>query len=287
MKVCKRCKVINTNDVSHCVNCGGTEFVAPEEIACPNCGGINIHSFDYCIHCGHELPHGAAIQGQVSPVPPATDDNHVSVPADLQNALPHVYADLHDSTPPETAKCPTCGALVPIHAIYCQSCGTAVANLHQHRVVLRKICPHCGKPNAMDEALCSYCFYSLAKAETQEMQLVHDTRHISDDVLKQAYLEDSTGKKKICTSCGTLNNMNELFCISCGFKLDTDEQKKFCPNCGTENNVDNAFCVNCQWSFDGGLPNTMETWICPECGLVNDSSNTYCIVCGRKKTTKE
>ena len=173
---------------------------------------------------------------------------------------------------------------MPLHAIFCQKCGTPVANLHEHRVVNRKVCPHCGRSNSLDAHFCAYCFCSLATAETHEMQVVHDVRNVGGDKVKQTFLEDEQGKKKICSNCGTLNSLDEMFCVNCGFRLDAEELKKYCPNCGAENPVDGAFCTKCQWSFDGTAPGSVEKWVCPNCQNVNEVSNEFCVACGKKRT---
>ncbi len=281
MKVCKSCNAINTNDCEYCYNCGKSDFVYQEEITCPNCGAANDKKASYCINCGNQFP---------------KDEKTVAAAADVVVPAEHVEKDVVEreqqpiyhvetSEQKETAQCPNCGANVPIYAIYCQKCGQPVASLHQHRVVRRKVCPHCGKPNSMESHFCSYCFHTLANAEIEEMQLVHDLRPIGGEMVKQAYLADNFGKNKICANCGTLNPQNELFCVNCGYKLDVEEQKKFCPNCGAENSSGNAFCTKCQWSFDGSAPDTVKKWVCPVCKSSNDAENEYCGVCGSKKET--
>lgn len=290
MKVCKSCGEINANDCEYCCNCGQREFVFREEITCPHCGAVNDKSFEHCINCGNDLKINQTTVSPVSdgevgvsPAVSAADEGYTPVPVDLREQMSDVYGGLSPSTPAETAKCPTCGAIVPIHAIYCHKCGTPVDKLHEHRVVKRKICPHCGRPNSLEARFCSYCFCTLANADTQEMQLVHDVKLLGDGVVKQAFLEDEHGKKKICCNCGTLNTLDEEFCVNCGFKLENEEQKKYCPNCGAENPMDNTFCTKCQWSFDGTSPNSVEKWVCENCQNVNDSRNSFCTSCGAKR----
>lgn len=289
MKVCKNCGEINSNDCEFCCNCGKSAFVFQEETVCPHCGAVNDKSFVFCTNCGNELTPAVSEEAKVlpqTPVTPAvstTEEGYTPVPVDLREQLNEVYGGLSAATPAEAAQCPGCGAIVPIHAIFCQKCGTPVAKLHDHRVVKRKICPHCGRPNSLESQFCSYCFCTLANADTEEMQVVHDNKTVGDGMVAQAYLEDERGKKKICTNCGTLNVMDESFCVNCGFKLDVEELKKYCPNCGTENPVNNTFCTKCQWSFDGTSPESNAKWICEKCQKVNDASDAFCIVCGAPK----
>lgn len=290
MKVCKNCGEINSNDCEFCCNCGETSFVFREEKLCPHCGAVNDKSFDFCMNCGNQLqvvasdedivPQNSAVSNNIS------ESGYEPVPVDLRQQMNEVYGGISVSTPTETAQCPGCGALIPIHAIYCEKCGTPVAKLHDHRIVKRQICPHCGRPNSLESAFCAYCFCSLANSDTVEMQVVHDNRSIGDVIVAQAYLEDERGKKKICTNCGTLNPQDEVFCVSCGFKLDAEELKKYCPNCGTENPAGNTFCTKCQWSFDGTSPDSHEKWICAKCEKVNNITDAYCTSCGAPKVVK-
>lgn len=291
MKVCKNCGEINSNDCEFCCNCGETAFVFQEETLCPHCGAVNDKSFDFCINCGNKLhsvaiPAPAAEQTSLEVQQAGDEEGYAPVPIDLREQMNEVYGGISLSTPAETAQCPGCGALVPIHAIYCQKCGTPVAKLHDHRVVRRKICPHCGRPNNLESQFCSYCFCTLANSDTQEMQVVHESVSVGETMVTQAFLEDERGKKKICTSCGTLNPPDESFCVNCGFKLDVEEIKKYCPNCGTENPVGNTFCTKCQWSFDGTSPESNEKWVCPKCEKVNDATDAYCTSCGTPKEIK-
>jgi hypothetical protein len=50
-----------------------------------------------------------------------------------------------------------------------------------------------------------------------------------------------------CNICGTQNNNENKFCVSCGIKLEKnpEQTKKFCTECGTENQLNNKFCINC------------------------------------------
>ena len=279
MKVCKSCNAINTNDCEYCCNCGKTGFVYHEEIACPNCGATNDKSADFCINCGHQFPK------EERTVATAADSSVAPVEKSAQELEQQQVYYVEAPEEKEIVPCPNCGTRVPLHAIYCQKCGQPVASLHQHRVVRRKVCPHCGKPNSMESHFCSYCFHSLANAETEEMQLVHDLRPMGGEMVKQAYLIDNTSKNKICANCGSLNAQSELFCVNCGYRLDVEEQKKYCPNCGAENSSDNAFCTKCQWSFEGKAPDVVKKWVCHTCKSTNDSTNEYCGVCGSKKET--
>lgn len=283
MKVCKHCGQLNTNDCDFCCNCGKRDFVVQEEIACPHCGAVNDKSFAFCINCGGKMqPDVVDIKHAAAST---SDEGFTPSPVDARERFSDVYGGMSVATPQETAKCPTCGAIIPIHAIYCSKCGTSVATLHDHRVVKRKICSHCGRPNSLEARFCSYCFATLVNAATQDMQVVHDSKTLGSGSIKQTFLQDGDGKKKICANCGALNAPDEVFCVSCGFKLDCELQKKYCPNCGVENSPDDKFCTRCQWSFEGNNPDTQEKWVCSKCKNINNASNVYCVACGAKRQT--
>lgn len=271
MKVCKNCGQLNTNDCDFCCNCGKKDFVVREEILCSHCGAANDKAFAFCINCGNRL-------GETS-----VDDSFVPSPADVRRQFSDVYGETSPAIPGETAKCPNCGALIPIYSLYCSNCGASVSALHEHRVVVRKVCPHCGLPNSPEAYFCSYCFSSLDKAVTEEMQVVHSERNSDGGAVRQVFLQDGDGKKKICSNCGALNAADEIFCSGCGYKLEVEPQKKYCPKCGAENAFDDLFCTECQWSFAGNIPEMSDKWVCSKCKNINSSSNEFCVACGAKK----
>ena len=138
MKVCKNCGEINPSDASFCGNCGKSVLVFQEEVVCPHCGAINDVSFQNCINCGNPLREDIA--------DPIADEGSLPT-ADASNERNESYGGVPLGNV-ETAKCPNCGAIVPLTAIFCNKCGTSVACLHQHRVVQRKVCSHCGRTNS-------------------------------------------------------------------------------------------------------------------------------------------
>ena len=278
MKVCKHCSEINTNDSSYCCNCGKSDFIIKDEIACPSCGALNDKSFSHCINCGNKLSVGPTREVQ-----PSQSEGYTPVPVDIKQELSGIFDTGLTSIPSEMARCPHCGTMVPITAIFCPKCGVTVAGLHIRRVVERKICPHCGKLNKLDANFCSYCFCSLAHADTEQLHVIHESTNLGELTVRQAYLEGLGGKQIICQNCGALNEPNEPFCVTCGLKLEADSPKKYCPNCGTENPAESQFCSKCRWSFEGETPDKIEKWTCPFCDHVNDHDDTFCPNCGQKR----
>ncbi|MCM1195157.1 MAG: zinc ribbon domain-containing protein [Firmicutes bacterium] len=280
MKVCKNCGEINTGDSAFCCNCGYTNFIFQEELVCRNCGEINDKSYSHCINCGAELHYAD------SPEHVHSQDLRENE-TDLDTVgISHEIANIYGGTvmtPSETATCPNCGASIPLTAIFCNRCGTSASDLHDHRVVQRKVCPHCNRLNSLEAHYCSYCYCSLAEAETEDLQVVHESRNLGETTVRQAFLENPTGKKLICPNCGTLNNQDEAFCVNCGLKLEVDEPKTYCPNCGAENAVDSVFCEKCRWSFTNVSPDDAEQWTCGECGSPNGKDDKFCTKCGKKR----
>ncbi|MCX4287480.1 MAG: zinc-ribbon domain-containing protein [Clostridia bacterium] len=279
MKVCKNCGEINTGDSAFCCNCGKTNFIFQEEIRCSHCGEVNDKSFAHCINCGEMLAIPADAGEYVAEVK-QTEYQDADL-ASVSNEVANLYGG--SVTPSETAQCPKCGASIPLTAIFCNKCGTSVADLHARRVVQRKVCPHCGRVNTLESHYCSYCYCSLAEASTEELQVVHESQNLGEVVVRQAFLESPNEKKLICPNCGTLNNQEEPFCVNCGLKLEIDEPKTYCPNCGAENSVDSTFCTKCRWSFSNIEPDSVEKWTCKECGFSNEKDDKFCSHCGQKR----
>ncbi len=269
MKVCKDCGEANVNDSLYCCNCGGSNFTIREDTVCPHCGAINDKTYAHCINCGKALA--------------PEQEGYTPVAVNAQSGVAGSFASGVMSVPSEMARCPHCGTLVPITAIFCHKCGASVANLHTHRVVERKICPHCGRPNKLEAELCSYCFGSLVGAKTEQLQVTHELHNLGEVTVRQACLEGIEGKSVICPNCGTLNPECEEFCVNCGLKLQIEEVKRYCPNCGAENSANSLFCAKCRYSFEGEQPDRVEKWTCSACEHVNDKEDLYCPNCGRKR----
>ena len=281
MKVCKSCGEENTNDSLYCCNCGASSFVFKEEVACPHCGAANAISNEHCTECGALL--SADADNKTADISEQTPEIGLVVPSEQ----PLAETDYTTLPTPETAKCPSCGAQVPVTAIYCNKCGANVAALHEHRIVRRRLCPFCGKPNPMEAGLCKHCFGSMEGGNVVEMQVEHVTSYVGDSAVMQTVLSDMDGQKQVCPNCGALNDPDEEFCDTCGLKLVVEDVKKYCPNCGAENPSDSKFCSNCQWSFTGEEPDKISKWKCPVCGNINDDEDKFCSNCSTPKQQSE
>lgn len=268
MKICKNCGEVNTNDSLFCCNCGSDNFTTRGETICPRCHAVNDISYVFCVNCGESLAQ--------------RNDGYAPMPVNMRQELSDDRMGMM-SIPSETARCPHCGGVVTVTSIFCPNCGVSVANLHMHRVVQRKICPHCGRPNKPETDLCAYCFGSLQDAETEEMQVTHESVNLGDLTVRRACLEGVSGKNVICPNCGTLNSEGETFCLSCGLKLEIEQPKKYCPDCGAENSIDSSFCLRCRHSFEGTRPDS-DKWTCSVCNSVNEGDDLFCTHCGKRRS---
>lgn len=61
--------------------------------------------------------------------------------------------------------CPRCKAENPANAQYCQQCGF---KLFTTQTIDCKICPNCGKLNALDQSICPNCHYDLRNVQVKQ-----------------------------------------------------------------------------------------------------------------------
>lgn len=66
--------------------------------------------------------------------------------------------------------CPRCKAENPNNVQYCQKCGF---KLFDAQTIDCKICPNCGKLNALDQATCSNCHYDLSHVQAEQQTKKH------------------------------------------------------------------------------------------------------------------
>lgn len=235
---------------------------------------------------------GAGVQAKAEVVVPRSAD---AVRINQAYKLPQVSeifpVEKREEQPVETvvekSHCPNCNFEFDINSLFCPKCGYSVMPINRHKQLKRKICPRCGTANAINEQYCSYCFTSLAGAEIDDYMIEFiDVTRDKDNVIRQAVLQSPTSKKSlICGNCGSLNSLEQKFCVKCGLNLQVELKKKFCVVCGTANNYDALFCTKCQYSFSGVSQVEMEgSWKC-DCGEINDKQNVYCIKCGKAKNS--
>lgn len=272
MKVCKNCGEINSGDTMYCSKCGSSDFIYQEEVTCPHCGATNGKSFSHCANCGTELSDASSSAGKT--------EERAPQPLNVTESNTAVFTK---GATIEKSQCPSCGADVTLTSMFCPNCGANVSAIHEHRVVQRRICRHCGRPNPQELHFCSYCFCSLADAKVENLQVVYDHRVLEDGAVRQVYLEGIAGKSIVCPNCGTLNKPDEAFCVNCGLQLAIEEPKKYCPSCGGENAIDSKFCSKCNFSFEPTKPEDLNKWTCKFCGCANEQENVFCSTCGHKR----
>ena len=181
MKICKVCGEPNASESRFCINCGSESFEVSDvkQKICPECGSVCEPQFTHCVNCGAAL-----------------GDANVSGVASIQSGGT-VSRDSENTD--ETAVCPYCGAEISLHTVFCAGCGHDVTAMNRHRVVRRKICRFCGKPNKPEDKFCKYCFFDLRDGETVEFQLDYADAQDKNPKIKQAVLQAPTTEKlKIC-----------------------------------------------------------------------------------------
>ena len=140
MKICKNCGEINQSNVDFCCNCGKNSFELTAETVCSTCGKPNASTFTHCIHCGSALQLQLTSQAQ-----------------SVKDEIEAIYStQVAEISLKETASCPNCGQEVAVNSVYCVHCGAPTHQIHDHRVVKRKVCQHCEQPN-MPLQTCALC----------------------------------------------------------------------------------------------------------------------------------
>ena len=71
-----------------------------------------------------------------------------------------------------------------------------------------------------------------------------------------------------CKSCGTLNDADSQYCLSCGAPLHGIK----CPNCGSDMDADSDFCEVCR--------HYIRRDVCSFCGAKLGDNDGYCPECG-------
>ncbi|MBQ8487873.1 MAG: zinc ribbon domain-containing protein [Prevotella sp.] len=74
-----------------------------------------------------------------------------------------------------------------------------------------------------------------------------------------------------CPACGTVNDVEAMFCASCGRPL----RMASCPNCGSEIDPDADFCEVCH--------HYIRTDVCSFCGTKMAEGEVYCHECGNPR----
>ena len=119
------------------------------------------------------------------------------------------------------------------------------------------------------------------------------------------YLYKKFGNARVqgcrCSSCKTINDCNDNFCIKCGMpmnktyenptyndsKQQTDNSCK-CSNCNSENDCNDNFCINCGLSLNSTNDQKSHEkhndsgCECSQCNSLNSCDDTFCTKCGNK-----
>ncbi len=120
-------------------------------------------------------------------------------------------------------RCPTCGASVPIDAMFCSSCGRNLATLKANFVK----CLSCGAIYDSDAVFCIECGSRLepplvADSKSSQIQSEQLTMIDRTQVPEQEPSVHSSYEPPsvvACSNCGESVDVNDLFCGLCGIRL--------------------------------------------------------------------
>ncbi len=87
----------------------------------------------------------------------------------------------------------------------------------------------------------------------------------------QIQYQQQAAKGKPCPYCGTINDVEAMFCAQCGHPIS----KAACPNCGAEIDPDADYCESCR--------HYIRQDICSFCGARLSGNEAYCPECGSPK----
>lgn len=126
--------------------------------------------------------------------------------------------------------------------------------------------------------------------------LEREATNSQTEVIMQSQTQMQQASGVTCPNCGTLNDADSQYCLSCGSPLHGIT----CPNCGSEIDEDSDFCEICHHyirrdvcSFCGANIGDSDGYcpecgsprggiVCPTCHTLNDFS--YCKQCGQPLT---
>ena len=116
-------------------------------------------------------------------------------------------------------------------------------------------------------------------------------------------LKPTVGRRWLCTSCGSFNDIDSPACSKCGAQNKSSTPKPsakpakrwLCTDCGEFNLIESRECKKCG-RINTSIPNapaaqkpkaprtTMgKRWICPSCGAFNPNDSTECSNCSARK----
>jgi len=103
----------------------------------------------------------------------------------------------------------------------------------------------------------------------REMELEMERTQVEQT--QQIQYQQQAAKGKPCPYCGTINDVEAMFCAQCGHPIS----KAACPNCGAEIDPDADYCESCR--------HYIRQDICSFCGARLSGNEAYCPECGSPK----
>lgn len=119
-------------------------------------------------------------------------------------------------------RCPSCGAEVPVNAVFCNSCGAripAVEMAGASEGMAR--CANCGALVKAGMKFCTSCGTPIQAMEKPETESKGEDSNILDSELEEIQTP-AESKTLRCPSCGHIQEDDSLFCTECGARMETE-----------------------------------------------------------------
>ena len=224
---CPNCQSEAPTTSAFCSTCGTSlpplvkpqeEPVVKEGATCNGCGTALEPDAAFCVSCGAKV---VIAESELKTETTAESETTAELePKPVVEVEPPIEPESKPSTESDAGAIPPAAVKTKV----CTECGTTL----EDGVVF---CVNCGQKAKAASAL------SGNQMKEKAMKLPADnSKEIPVETSKEAPAAN------ICIQCGNALIPGNLFCVSCGEKI---ESKPSCMNCGKELKPESLFCTNC------------------------------------------